>query len=222
MMQVTVSVAVKQLEGSATHMQVTVSVANIWVTIFIIIMQMGVSVAYLQVVFSVMHYAHDCFYCNYAGDSFFYNYISFKELFNIPFSNWTPLFIKLTRKHLKALTRFSFYHFCKHSSKIKILWGQELSTNWLQKLFSTFDFPIDIWKVGTSSISRKGGILEKAGVVLEKGSMTPFTNNDVTPNTYNLFGLKVFISICEQIWRELKGFHRWIYYIFECIFEKLS
>ena len=41
-----------------------------WVTIFIVIMQMGVSVAIMHVVFSVVDYAHDCFYCNYAGDSF--------------------------------------------------------------------------------------------------------------------------------------------------------
>ena len=64
-MQGTVSVAVMQLEDK---MQVTVSAANIWVTIFIVIMQMGVSVAIMQVVFSAVHYAHDCVYCNYAGD----------------------------------------------------------------------------------------------------------------------------------------------------------
>ena len=54
----TVSVSIVQLEVSA---------ANMWVTIFVLIMQMGVSVAIMQVVFSVVHYAHDCFYCNYAG-----------------------------------------------------------------------------------------------------------------------------------------------------------
>ena len=58
-MQVTVSVAIMQLDVSA---------ANKWVTIFIVIMQMGVSAAIMQVVFSAVHYAHDCFYCNYAGD----------------------------------------------------------------------------------------------------------------------------------------------------------
>ena len=58
-----------QLEVSAAHVQVTVSAGNIWVT-NIVIMQMGVSVAIMQVVFSTVHYAHDCFYCNYAGDSF--------------------------------------------------------------------------------------------------------------------------------------------------------
>ena len=46
-------------------MQATVSAANMWVTIFIVIMQMGVSIAIMQVVFSEVHYAHDC---NYAVD----------------------------------------------------------------------------------------------------------------------------------------------------------
>ena len=39
-----VSVAILQLEFSATFMQVKVSAANMWVTIFIEIMQVGVSV----------------------------------------------------------------------------------------------------------------------------------------------------------------------------------
>ena len=42
--------------------------------IFTLIMQMGVSVAIMQVVFSALHYVHDCFYCNYVGESFFYSY----------------------------------------------------------------------------------------------------------------------------------------------------
>ena len=49
-------------------MHVTAFAANMWVTIFIEIMQVGVSVTIMQVVFSAVHYAHDCFYCNYAGD----------------------------------------------------------------------------------------------------------------------------------------------------------
>ena len=36
---------------------------------------MGVSVAIVQVVFSAVHYAHDCFYSNYAGEPFFYRYV---------------------------------------------------------------------------------------------------------------------------------------------------
>ena len=66
--QVTVSVLIMQLEVFAAHMQVT---ANMWVTIFVVIIQMEVSVAIMQVVFSAVHYAYDCFYCNYAGESFF-------------------------------------------------------------------------------------------------------------------------------------------------------
>ena len=80
-MQVTVSIAVIQLEVSAAHMQVTVSAANMWVTIFIVIMQIGVSVAIMKMVFSAVHYAHGCVYCNYAGNSFFYSSVgySFKQ-----------------------------------------------------------------------------------------------------------------------------------------------
>ena len=54
-------------------MQVTVSSAQMWLTIFVAIKQMGVSVAIMQLVFSAVHYVHDCFYCNYAGKSFFYS-----------------------------------------------------------------------------------------------------------------------------------------------------
>ena len=56
-------------------MQGTVSAANMWVTIFVVMMQMGVPVAIMQVVFSAVHYAYDCFYCNYAGKSFLYSYV---------------------------------------------------------------------------------------------------------------------------------------------------
>ena len=66
--QVTFSVAVTLLEVSAAHLQVTVSAANMWVTTFFVIMQMGVTVAIMEVVFSAVHYAHDCLYCNYEGD----------------------------------------------------------------------------------------------------------------------------------------------------------
>ena len=68
--QVTVSVAMMQLEVSTAHMQVTGFAANSWVTVLFVIMQMGISVAIMQVVFSAVHYAHDCFCCNYAGKSF--------------------------------------------------------------------------------------------------------------------------------------------------------
>ena len=38
--------------------------------------------------------------------------------------------------------------------------------------------------MGASSICRKVGILEKGGVVLEKGGMTPLTNYDEIPSIY--------------------------------------
>ena len=60
-MLVDISVAIMQLEVFAAHMQVTVSVTNMWMTIFIVIMQMRVSITIMQVVFSAVHYAHDCF-----------------------------------------------------------------------------------------------------------------------------------------------------------------
>ena len=60
-MQVTVSVAIMQLEVSAVHIEVIVSATNMWMTIFIVIMQVGISVTTMQVVFSAVHYPHDCF-----------------------------------------------------------------------------------------------------------------------------------------------------------------
>ena len=57
---------------SVAIMQVTVSLAIMWMTIFMVIMQVGVFLAAMLVVFSAMHYAHDCFYCNYVGDCFKY------------------------------------------------------------------------------------------------------------------------------------------------------
>ena len=79
-MQVTVFVEIMELEVSAALMQVTVSAANMWVTIFIVIMQVGALLQIMQVVFSAVHYAYDCFYCNYTGDWFCYGYVvvSFK------------------------------------------------------------------------------------------------------------------------------------------------
>ena len=65
--QVTLSVEIMQLEVSGAHMQVTVSAANMQMTTFVVIMQMRVSVGIMQVVFSAVHYAHECFYCKYVG-----------------------------------------------------------------------------------------------------------------------------------------------------------
>ena len=79
-MQVTVSVAIMQLEFSAI---------NMWVTNFVEIMDVGGSDAILQVVFSAAHYAHDCFYCNYAGDSFYCSYVSDSSCSNFIFLSLT-------------------------------------------------------------------------------------------------------------------------------------
>ena len=59
----TISIAIMQLQVSAALMQVTFSAPYMWMTIFIVIMQMEVSVVIMQVVFSAVHYAHDYFYC---------------------------------------------------------------------------------------------------------------------------------------------------------------
>ena len=56
-------------------MQVEVSVTNMWGKLLVAIMQVGVSVTVTEVVFSAVHYAHDCFYCTYTGECFYYRYI---------------------------------------------------------------------------------------------------------------------------------------------------
>ena len=57
---VDLSVTVIQLTVSVAVVKLEVSAANMCLTVFIVIMQMGVSVAIMQVVFSAVHYAHDC------------------------------------------------------------------------------------------------------------------------------------------------------------------
>ena len=74
-MKETVSVAIMQLEASATLTQAKVSAANMWVAIFIEIIKVGVSVAIMQVVFSTVYYSHDYFYCNYAGGCFRFSHV---------------------------------------------------------------------------------------------------------------------------------------------------
>ena len=64
--QVTISVAYIQCEGSAALMQVIFSATNMWIKIFIAIMLVGVPAAITQMVFSDVHYVQDCFSCNYA------------------------------------------------------------------------------------------------------------------------------------------------------------
>ena len=85
-------------------MHVTVSAANIWVTIFTVIMQMGVSVAIMQVVFSAVHYAHDCVYCNYAGDFPLYLCRSqFEVTISYSFLSLTASFHKIDQKTFKDI-----------------------------------------------------------------------------------------------------------------------
>ena len=48
-------------------------------------------------------------------------------------------------------------------SKLRYFEGRNDMQIDLQELFRTFVFPRDLWKVGTSWISRKRGILEKVG-----------------------------------------------------------
>ena len=74
-MKVTVSVAIMQLEASATLMPAKVSAANMWVAIFIEIIKVVVSVAIMQVVFSTVYYSHDYFYCNYVGGCFRFSHV---------------------------------------------------------------------------------------------------------------------------------------------------
>ena len=88
-MQVSVSIAIMQLDVFAAHTQVTVSAANMWVKVFLVIMQMKVSVAIMQVVFSAVHYAHDCFYSNGPGDSFFNSHV-------VTVSSYNFIFLSLT------------------------------------------------------------------------------------------------------------------------------
>ena len=93
------------IEVSAALMQIEVFAGNMRVTIFIEIVQVGVSVAIMQVLFSAVHHARDYFYYNYAVGCFCCSYVcdSFKWQLYIRFCNWHAFFIKLTRKHLKAL-----------------------------------------------------------------------------------------------------------------------
>ena len=83
------------------------------VVLFTTIMLVDLFVAIMQVLFSAVHYAHDYFYCNYTGDCFCCSYVcdNFKQQLYIPFFNWYPFFIKLTRKNQKAEGILSNLHF---------------------------------------------------------------------------------------------------------------
>ena len=102
-MQVTDSDSIMYLEVSAAFIQVIVSAANMWVTIFYCNYAGEVSIAVVQVVFSAVHYAHDRFYYNYAGGCLVMLIAVSCNNFVFLSVTGTLLFIKLTRKHLKAL-----------------------------------------------------------------------------------------------------------------------
>ena len=60
-------------------------------------------------------------------------------------------------------------------------------TKWLQQLFSTFVFPIDLCRVGASWISRKGGILEKKGGMTPLPTMLLYLQNPAIFRIQNIF-----------------------------------
>ena len=74
-------------------------------TAFIVILQMGVSIAIMQVVFSAVHYTHDCFHCNYAGDYFFYSYVgdSFKVTISYSFLSFHKIDQKTSKSVISGL-----------------------------------------------------------------------------------------------------------------------
>ena len=88
-------------------MQMKDFAANMWRVIFIEIMQVGISVAIMQEVFSAKHYAHDYFYCNYAYDCFLCSHVCEFQVATLYSFLRYPFFIKLIRKHLKALCQVS-------------------------------------------------------------------------------------------------------------------
>ena len=85
-------------------MQVTIPAASLWVAIFIVIMKMGVSTAIMQVVLSAVDYAHDFSIVIMQMTLSFTAMLVAVSSNNFIFLSLTEnLFIKLTKKHLKAL-----------------------------------------------------------------------------------------------------------------------
>ena len=88
------------------------------------------------------------------------------------------------------------------------LW-EKLSTNWLQELLSALVFQIGQWKVGTSWISRKVGILEK-GVWPPLPTMFLLREHAFMWNGVNLFlwgilMLSDFLNVIIFGWKTLSG-----------------
>ena len=95
----------------------------------------------------------------------------------------------------------------------------------MQVLFSTFVFLINLWKVGTSWISRKRGILEKKGVWPPLPTMNSFSFNEVKQKSAgnsnppclklmeNLLGpatvmcsLRPECQFCQELWNMSNSF----------------
>ena len=85
----------------------------------------------------------------------------------------------------------------------------KLYTNWLRELLSTFVFPIDLWNVGTSRISRKGGIMQKWGLWAPLPTMLLFINTLLNLNlSCQLVPWTFFRS--ESYLIDFGGSHCWI------------
>ena len=108
-----VSVANMQLEVSTALMQVTVSESNMWVTVFIVLMQVGVSVAIMQV---VLYAVHKCFCCKMRV-----TVSAIAMQVTLSRNSFISLSLTGTTFHKRYYILFAYYHFCKYSSKIKIL-----------------------------------------------------------------------------------------------------
>ena len=135
--------------------------------------------------------AGDCFCCNYAVRSFcriyaderfcseqqtasvVAMYVTNSKFQVVTFSEWHPLFTKLTRKHLKAS-----YQVC--ISPLLLIFFQNQDTLRVEIIYKSvkrvihyfcfLDRPI---KGGGIFDFQKRGILEKGGVNLEKGGYNP-------------------------------------------------
>ena len=131
-MQVILSVTVMLVDLSLAIKQVTVSVANIVSSFCSEYMgdnfycnYAGGSLCFnMQVVFSAVHYAHDCFCCSYAGDCLCYSYVGDSLKYITTFYSYllpTLTFHKIDQKTFKDfISCLHFTTFCEYSFNIKI------------------------------------------------------------------------------------------------------
>ena len=99
----------------------------------------------------------------------------FQVTISYSFLKLTASFHKNDQKTFQGISGLHLTTFVNILPKLRYYEGR----NYIQigcKLFSTFIFLIDQWKVGTSWIFRKGGNLRKGEVDLEKGGYDPLTN----------------------------------------------